>query len=90
MPQWHFSHLSPPTIRTAPVWDVGPTLYIFTVIRLTLTHGGKIYVHSQETKELAMDANRSGRREYTARQDFLVRVTIAVAMFYGFVVSVSL
>ena len=37
-----------------------------------------------------MDANRSGRGGYTARQDFFIRVTIAVAMFYGFVVSVSL
>ena len=58
--------------------------------RLTGTHGGTTYLDSQETKELAMDANRSGRGEYTVRQDFLIRVTIAVAMFYGFVVSVSL
>jgi hypothetical protein len=69
---------------------VGPTLCIFTVIGLTRPRGGTIYLYRQETKELAMDANRSGRGEYTARQDFLVRVTIAVAMFYGFVVSVSL
>jgi hypothetical protein len=60
------------------------------VIRLTRTHDGTSYLDSQETKELAMDANRSGRGEYTARQDFLIRVTIVVAMLYGFIVSVSL
>jgi hypothetical protein len=69
---------------------LGRPFTYFTVIRLTRTRGGTIYPHRQETKELAMDANRSGRGGYTARQDFLVRVTIAVAMFYGFVVSVSL
>jgi hypothetical protein len=37
-----------------------------------------------------MNAKRSGRGEYTARQDFLIRVTIAVVMFYGFLVTVSL
>jgi hypothetical protein len=60
------------------------------VIRLTQTHDGTSYLDSQETKELAMDANSSGRGEYTARQDFLIRVTIVVAMLYGFIVSVSL
>ena len=60
------------------------------MIRLTRTRDGTTYFDSRETKEPAMDANRSGRGEYTARQDFLIRVTIVVAMFYGFVVSVSL
>jgi hypothetical protein len=62
----------------------------FTVIRLTLTRGGTIYLYGQKRKELAMDANRSGRGGYTARQVFLVRGTIAVVMFYGFLVTVSL
>jgi hypothetical protein len=37
-----------------------------------------------------MDANRSGPGNIRPVKDFLIRVTIAVAMFYGFVVSVSL
>jgi hypothetical protein len=42
-------------------------------------------------KELAMDAKRSGRgKNYTARQDFIIRAAIAIAMFYGFLVTVSL
>jgi hypothetical protein len=67
-----------------------PSPKLFTVIRLTRSHGGTTYLSSQETKELAMDANRSGHGEYTARQDFLIRVTIAVVLFYGFLVTVSL
>ena len=57
--------------------------------RLTGTLGGKTYVCGQETKELAMNATRSGRGEYTARQDFAIRVTIAVVMLYGFLLSAS-
>jgi hypothetical protein len=37
-----------------------------------------------------MDATRSGRGEYTSRQDFVIRVTIAVVMLYGFILTVSL
>jgi hypothetical protein len=60
------------------------------VIRLTLTRGGKTYRDGQETKEPAMDATRSGREEDTGRQDFLIRGAIALAMFCGFLVTVSL
>jgi hypothetical protein len=63
---------------------------VFAVIRLTWTGGGKTYVYGQETKQLATNATRSGRGEYTGRQDFVIRVTIAVGMFYGFLVTVSL
>jgi hypothetical protein len=62
---------------------------VFAVIRLTWTGGGKTYVYGQETKELAMNATRSGRGEYTARQDFVIRVTITVVMLYGFLLTVS-
>jgi hypothetical protein len=37
-----------------------------------------------------MNATRSGRGEYKARQDILIRVTIAIAMFYGFLLTVSM
>lgn len=60
------------------------------MIRLTGTRGGKTYIHEQGTKEPAMKATRSDRGDYTARQNLLIRVTIAAAMFYGFLVSVSL
>jgi hypothetical protein len=62
---------------------------VFTVIRRTVTGGGKTYPDGQETKELAMDATRSGRGEYAGRQDFVIRVTIAVVMLYGFLLTVS-
>jgi hypothetical protein len=60
------------------------------VIRLTGTRDEKTYVCGQETKELAMNATRSARGEYTARQDFAIRVTITVAMFYGFLLTASM
>jgi hypothetical protein len=37
-----------------------------------------------------MDATRSGRGEYTGRQELLIRVTIALVMIYGFLVTASL
>jgi hypothetical protein len=37
-----------------------------------------------------MNATRSRRAQHTARQDFLIRAAIAVVMFYGFLVTVSL
>jgi hypothetical protein len=43
----------------------------------------------KKTKELAMNATRSGRWEYTGRQDFVIRVTIAVVMLYGFLLTAS-
>jgi hypothetical protein len=37
-----------------------------------------------------MNTTSSRRGHHTARQDFLIRAAIAVAMFYGFLVTVSL
>jgi hypothetical protein len=68
----------------------GPTRQVFTVIWFTWTRGGKTYTHGQETKELAMEATRSGRGEYTGCEDFLIRLKIALGMFYGFLGTVSL
>ena len=62
---------------------------VFTVIWLTLTRARKAYMHHQETKELAMDTTRS-EEHGGGHQDLIIRATIALALFYGFLVTVSL
>jgi hypothetical protein len=61
---------------------------VFTVIWLTLTLARKADIYARETKELAMDATRSG--EHGGHQDLLIRAAIVLALFYGFLVTVSL
>ena len=62
---------------------------VFTVIWLTLTRARKADIYRQGTKELAMDATRSGEHG-GGHQDLIIRAMIGVALFYGFLLTVSL
>jgi hypothetical protein len=71
------------------VRETGDGVAPSTVVRLSRIPA-ELQPRRLPSREAAMAQHAPGREEYTWRQDFLIRITIELVMFYGFLVRVSL